>query len=465
MKTRSTSEEGGPTSPAGPVEGVKEALRLEPAAQEGQASGEEVLARLARAGCFRDEETAEHVERMSRSCALIARGLGWDSESCIRLRAASALHDIGKVGVPDAVLQKPGKLTAHERTLVEAHTKVGHDILAGSDDPVLQLAATVALTHHERHDGGGYPGGQKGEAIPLAGRIAAVADVFDALTHDRVYRRAFSVEEATESIRQASGSQFDPQVVEAFESVLPEIREVWELYPDTVSARGGTHALFAGPERPVRALIVNAHGAIADGLELVLMREGIDVADSARSIEAAREALDAGQVDVVVVDPQIDEGPALRLIASAKRRGTAVLVYTSVQSAKLSARAIQAGADGAVATEGASAEFVAAVRAVARGDEHLDPRLVAPSAVKRSAGESSPLTPREREVVTLLATGLTGEQIAERLFLSSETVRTHVKNAMQRLGVKTRVHLTARAITSGVIKPPASEAGKEPGPT
>ena len=193
--------EGRPAGSAGvaaPVEGVKEVVRLESDSHAGLAGAEEVLERLARAGRFRDEESAEHVERVSRTCALIARELGWNGPECGGLRLAAAMHDIGKVGVPDAILQKPGTLSPDERRVVEAHTQIGYEILAGSDNPVLELAATVALTHHERFDGKGYPRGLKGKEIPEAGRIAAVADVFDALTNDRAYRSAFSIPEGLE---------------------------------------------------------------------------------------------------------------------------------------------------------------------------------------------------------------------------------------------------------------------------
>ena len=178
------------------------------------------------AGRFADDETAEHVERVGLSCALIGRSLGWDAEACARLRAAGALHDIGKVGVPRSVLRKPGRLTPAERALVEAHAQIGHDTLAGSRDPVLELGAVVALTHHERFDGTGYPHRIRGEAIPQAGRIAAVADVFDALTHARVYRAALTVDEALQILRADRGSHFDPAVVDAFEDVLAEVERL-----------------------------------------------------------------------------------------------------------------------------------------------------------------------------------------------------------------------------------------------
>ena len=429
-----------------PVDGVREVVRLEPAAGGGAAVAEAVLERLARAGRFRDEETAEHVERMSRSCALIARRLGWSPERCSALRAASAMHDIGKVGVPDSILRKPGKLTPEERPLVEAHTTIGRDILAGSDDPTLELAATIALTHHESFDGNGYPDGLRGEAIPLAGRIAAVADVFDALTHDRVYRSAFSIHESLELMREGRGSKFDPAVLDAFERVLPEIEEIRALYPDAAGARPG-HGLFVSPARPIRALIMSAHGAVGKGLELLLRREGVDVSGSTGSIEAAERILDQTAVDVMVVDADLDRDRATSLAAKARRRGVCVLLYTSASGPDTEKSARAMGADGVAAREGSPAEFVAAVQAVARGEKHFDPR-VAPN-TPSNAGTT--LTPREREVVILLATGLSGEEIAERLFLSSETVRTHVRNAMQRLRVKTRAHLIARAITTGEI--------------
>lgn len=433
-----------------PVESVKRVVRLESGSGAGTASAEGVLERLARAGTFRDEETAEHIERVSRTCALVACELGWKGPDCGDLRVASAMHDIGKVGVPDAILQKRGALSPDERRAVEAHTEIGFEILSGSGNPVLELAATVALTHHERYDGTGYPRGLKAEDIPEAGRIAAVADVFDALTNERAYREAFSVADALDQLHEGRGSQFDPAVVAAFDAVLPEIEAVRELYPDAPDVER-PDPIFVRPERPICVLIAIPHGAIARGLELLLRDEGIDVAENPSSADGTEALLARRAVDVVVLDPAVDRESANRLSRAAKDCGAAVLLYTSAVATPRIGQLGVAEADGVVAAEGTPAEFVAAVRTVARGDTHIDPRL-SPSGANSTAGAS--LTTREREVCTLLATGLSGEEIAERLFLSSETVRTHIRNAMQRLGVKTRVHLVSRAMTTGEIQPP-----------
>jgi putative two-component system response regulator len=204
--------------------------------QEGRLSSREMLICLAKAGRSRDEETAEHVARMSRTCELIAGELGFGQRRKANLRVASALHDIGKIGVPDSVLRKPGPLSRSERVIIERHVEIGHWILSGSSDPVTQLAATIALTHHERVDGGGYPSGLRGKRIPLVGRIAAVADVFDALTHNRVYRPAMSTEDAISMLSQGCGTHFDARVLDAFEVVLPQVMELRGHFPERSGA-------------------------------------------------------------------------------------------------------------------------------------------------------------------------------------------------------------------------------------
>jgi putative two-component system response regulator len=207
---------------------------------DGPVFGELLLAQLARATRFRDEETAAHMQRMSESCAAIARRLSFSEPHCERLRAAAQVHDVGKLGIPDAVLRKPGPLTTEERRVMQRHTEYGHEILSGSGNDLVELAATIALTHHERADGTGYPRGLSGDQIPLPGRIAAVADVFDALTSDRVYRPAFTAEQAVGIMLAGRGTQFDRSVLDAFLDVRAEIVEIGRRLPDEPAARASS---------------------------------------------------------------------------------------------------------------------------------------------------------------------------------------------------------------------------------
>jgi len=176
----------------------------------------EVLDRLALAGEYLDDDTRQHARRIGRTCALIAIGLGLPDAEVELISRAAPLHDIGKIGIPDATLLKPGKLTQAEFDQIKRHTTIGADILSGSRSPLLRMAESIALTHHERWDGSRYPLGLAGEEIPLAGRIVAVADVFDALTHERPYKEAWSISDAVAEIVSQSGRQFDPAIVEAF---------------------------------------------------------------------------------------------------------------------------------------------------------------------------------------------------------------------------------------------------------
>jgi putative two-component system response regulator len=176
----------------------------------------EILDRLALAAEYRDDDTQEHAWRLGRAAALLALELGLPRRDVELLWRAAPLHDIGKIGIPDAILLKPGKLTVEEFEQVKTHTTIGAEILSGSSGPLLRTAERIALTHHERWDGGGYPGGLCGEGIPLAGRIVAVADVFDALTHARPYKEAWAVKEAVAEIFHQAGRHFDPDVVKAF---------------------------------------------------------------------------------------------------------------------------------------------------------------------------------------------------------------------------------------------------------
>jgi putative two-component system response regulator len=191
-----------------------------------EASRQETVDRLARAIEMRDEETGGHVNRMARVAAFLGRLSGLDRDHVLLLRAAAPMHDVGKIATPDGILQKPGPLTAEERKEMERHTTVGHQILDGSESDLLRMAAQIALTHHERWDGSGYPHGLSGESIPLEGRIVAVADVFDALLSDRCYRPQMTVSESVAVIEEGRGTQFDPEIVGL---LLPHLEEALSL--------------------------------------------------------------------------------------------------------------------------------------------------------------------------------------------------------------------------------------------
>jgi putative two-component system response regulator len=179
----------------------------------------EILDRLALAAEYRDDATQGHARRIGRTCAHIAAALGLPAAEVELIRRAAPLHDVGKIGVPDAILLKDGSLTRSEFALIKAHATIGGQILSGGGTPLLRVAADIALTHHERWDGTGYPHGLTAEEIPLPGRITSVADVFDALTHDRPYKQAWPLTLAVAEIVEQAGRQFDPDVVQAFSTL------------------------------------------------------------------------------------------------------------------------------------------------------------------------------------------------------------------------------------------------------
>lgn len=193
----------------------------------------ETINRLTRAAEFRDNETGMHIVRMGHFCAIIGRAAGLPGDECEMLQLAAPMHDIGKVATPDHILLKPGTLSPSEWEIMKEHTISGYDILKDSASPLLRSAAEIALGHHEKFDGSGYPFGRKGEQIPLYARICAISDVFDALTSNRPYKRAWAIMDATPYIRSKSGEHFDPDLIAAFNKALPEIIEAKIAYADT----------------------------------------------------------------------------------------------------------------------------------------------------------------------------------------------------------------------------------------
>lgn len=227
----------------------------------------ETVKRLSMAVEFRDEDTGAHIERIGRFSTLLAEQIGMENEFCARMVHAAPLHDVGKVAIPDAILLKPAALTVEERAIVETHAEEGHRLLKGSSSAILDLAATIALSHHEKWDGSGYPRGVRGEAIPIEGRIVAIADVFDALTSDRVYRKAFTVEQAVDMMRSERGKHFDPVLLDAFLEVLdvsgPDAREPVRADPAEV-ADSALETFVMALQRSDAEL---AEGAVAQAIE------------------------------------------------------------------------------------------------------------------------------------------------------------------------------------------------------
>lgn len=192
----------------------------------------EVIYRLGQASEFRDNETGMHIIRMSRLSAHLAKAMGMSDRECELILNASPMHDVGKIGIPDNILLKPGKLTPKEWDIMRTHPDIGAEILSGSKSELLKLAESIALTHQERWNGSGYPKGLKGEEIPIEGRLVALCDVFDALTSERPYKRAFSVEESMAIIEKNRGIDFDPKLVDIFKENLTDMVNIIRNFAD-----------------------------------------------------------------------------------------------------------------------------------------------------------------------------------------------------------------------------------------
>jgi HD-GYP domain-containing protein (c-di-GMP phosphodiesterase class II) len=258
----------------------------------------ETVRRLSMAVEFRDEDTGAHIERIGRFSTLLAEAIGMNPDFCRRIGYAAPLHDVGKVAIPDAILLKPGQLTAEERAIVETHAEEGHRLLRGSSSSILDMGATIALSHHERWDGGGYPRGVAAENIPIEGRIVAIADVFDALTSHRVYRKAFSVEKAVEMMLDQADRHFDPVLLHKFMEVLDssgaDARTRSRSDPSSLLAAAleiYTDAMRLGDAELAEEAIAQA---IEDGIDPAVLKDEV-VEPAMRQIERLRET---GEIDL-----------------------------------------------------------------------------------------------------------------------------------------------------------------------
>lgn len=195
---------------------------------------EEIALRLISAAGHRDEETGEHIKRIGLYSVVIASDLGWDEEKIEHLRVGAPMHDVGKIGIPDRILRKPGRLSAAEYEVIKQHPRIGAGILGGSQIPLLQTATDIALCHHEKWDGTGYPAGLRGREIPEAARVVAIADVYDALSNDRVYRAMYPGKEVLEIMNRKKGSHFDPEILDCFLANLPAMEKILHSHRDAV---------------------------------------------------------------------------------------------------------------------------------------------------------------------------------------------------------------------------------------
>jgi putative two-component system response regulator len=222
------------------TEGLEQRVREQ--TEEIRQAHEETIHRLVHAAACHDYETGAHIVRTGVMSAILARVAGWPPSEVDRIRMAAPMHDIGKIGVPDSILRKPGPLSPEEYEIMKQHTVKGANVLAGSNSPILTMAREIALSHHERWNGTGYPHGLSGEAIPEGARILAIVDVYDALSSNRPYRPALHKDEVVRMMAAEQGQHFDPSLLALFLSVLEEIEDAARVHPD---AEPGTPALAA----------------------------------------------------------------------------------------------------------------------------------------------------------------------------------------------------------------------------
>jgi len=416
------------------------------------------LERLSMAISLRDEETGRHLQRMSRYAALLASAVGFANGSIEQVRMATALHDVGKIGVPDTVLLKQGPLSAEERAAMRRHSQLGYQLLAGSVSDVLGYAATVALAHHEWWDGGGYPRGVRGDAIPEVARIAAVADVFDALTSHRVYRPAMDDDAAVALMTELRGRQFEPRLLDAFFEQLSDVDLVRQAFPD-----------IDGGESLIRVLVVDDHEIFVQSLvRLLESQPSLKVVGVAPTVAEAYTAAAAYEPDVILMDLELPDGDGIAATGQMLVRNprTKVVMLTGRTDDEVFVRAIAAGCAGFVRKTDPVDTLVDAIVAVHEGESLSGPTQQAdlPRLLDRlpptSRGVGAGLSARQTEILGLVAAGMSNNSIAELLHISPDTVRNHVQNALYKLDAHSRLEAVAIAVREGLIVREGS-----PGPT
>jgi putative two-component system response regulator len=426
---------------------LRQALkRFEESESGAKLAERETVDRLVTALTLRSEETGGHIERMSRYAAALAGLRGLDAWTEDEFRVAAMLHDVGKIGVPDAILLKPGPLSDEEFRAVRRHPDLGVSLLADGASRVMVLGARIALTHHERWDGAGYPGGLAGNAIPIEGRVAAIADVFDALTSRRVYRPAMAPDQAMVMMRAERGRHFDPDLLDLFDGSIVEMLAIRDRHPDPP------------PLADIRVVVVDARRLFTDALARVLA--GIDsivVAGTAGSGQAAELLLAERDANVIVIDAELPDTSGLELagrVLIAHPDAAVILLATHDDDAIIQA-ALDAGCAGVVSRDGAFEDLPAAVFAAHRGQPVVAPGRLAALLSRRGARTDAGLTRRETEVLTLMADGLSNSAIAAHLFVSHNTVRNYVQRILTKLSAHSKLEAVAEAGRRGLLPPRA----------
>ncbi|MGD0747301.1 MAG: response regulator [Acidimicrobiales bacterium] len=405
----------------------------------------EMIERLSRAVSLRDEETGRHIERMSRYAACLAVRVGFSGLTPEEFRLAAALHDVGKIGVADTILLKPSWLEPDELAAMRRHPTIGYRLLAGSTGPVMKAAAQIALSHHEWWDGTGYPRGLCGEAIPEEARIAAVADVFDALTSERVYKPPLCLGEATEIMMSLRGRQFEPRLIDAFFECLDEIRAIRLQYPDE------------DPEERVRVFIVDDHEIFVESLgRLLASHSNVRLVGSARTSAEAVEAVQAYAPDVILMDFDLPDGNGVETTETIKAimPDVKVVMLTSWSDHETLLRAVTAGCSGFVSKGESGETLMAAIVAAHQGEipeKFIELRGVLGRLGRTNRGIGSDLGPREIEVLELMAAGATNKVLASELCISVNTVRNHVQNIFYKLDAHSKLEAVATAIQEGIL--------------
>jgi putative two-component system response regulator len=418
---------------------------------EARADGddEETIERLARTVSLRDDETGRHLRRMSLYAALLAEVAGCAGLTIDEVRLATVLHDVGKIGIPDGILLKPGPLTGAERSSMQRHSQIGFQLLHGSGSALVRMAASIALTHHECWDGSGYPCGLAGEEISEVARIAALADVFDALSSKRVYRPALPVDEVVAMMTELRGRQFEPRLLDAFFSCQDELAAIRAAHPDSAE------------DARIRLLMVDDQEIFLESMVRLLETDPrVKVVGAATTIAGAVAAVVGVDPDVVLMDFELPDGNGALATAQIKSVCPAakVIMLTGRSDDGAMVQALAAGVSAFLTKHHPVEELLASIEAVHAGDTASPAAEMVPLLRRlrpTNRGLGADLSRRETQVLRLLAIGWAAPEIGSHLGVSGDTVARDVHSLLEKLQVSSKLEAVATAVQEGLIEPPS----------